>query len=364
MHTFAPKQEPRYQATPVRSTAYRKPQNQGTHSILQLQSAIGNRAVQSLLKKSADAGARGGTDLTDIRIHTGAQAAASATALDADAFTAGRDVVFGAGRYQPESPAGQRLLMHELAHVVQQQNPGRHASSAELEREADQVAADAMAGRETIPRLAALPARAQAQQSTANWKSGDVSVNPDAMNQITTKGGLFSGKDQGAVRINNGKLEYDQNYTNPEDPFRWSRLKEVIDKGHLQISGVSSGTKFKVQDPGAIVERSIAEIKVMVGDLSVTGITLKHGDTSPDPVYDQIFYDSSVGLEALAHELFGHEWLSLKGVPWVHPKPGAPEEKTKGTLLPQHQVTDPFGTVFSGTVHDYILKYIESKSKV
>src|SRR6185436_20582222 len=99
MHTFAPKQEPRYQATPVRSTAYSQPQNQGTHSILQLQSAFGNRAVQSLLKKSADAGARGGTDLTGVRIHTGAQAAASATALDADAFTAGRDVVFGAGRY-------------------------------------------------------------------------------------------------------------------------------------------------------------------------------------------------------------------------------------------------------------------------
>jgi hypothetical protein len=38
--------------------------------------------------------------------------------LDASAFTVGRDVVFGAGRFRPGTPAGDRLLAHELAHVV------------------------------------------------------------------------------------------------------------------------------------------------------------------------------------------------------------------------------------------------------
>jgi outer membrane protein OmpA-like peptidoglycan-associated protein len=40
--------------------------------------------------------------------------------VQARAYTLGSDIVFGAGEYAPETAAGQRLLAHELAHVVQQ----------------------------------------------------------------------------------------------------------------------------------------------------------------------------------------------------------------------------------------------------
>jgi hypothetical protein len=63
---------------------------------------------------------RFGHDLSTVRVHTGPQAAASAHELNAHAYTFGQDVVFGAGQYDPGSAAGQRLLAHELAHVVQQ----------------------------------------------------------------------------------------------------------------------------------------------------------------------------------------------------------------------------------------------------
>ncbi len=63
---------------------------------------------------------RFGTDLGHLRVHTGPQAAASARSVGARAFTVGRDVVFGAGRYAPASAEGRRLLAHELTHVVQQ----------------------------------------------------------------------------------------------------------------------------------------------------------------------------------------------------------------------------------------------------
>ena len=53
-------------------------------------------------------------------MHCDATAAVAADALAAEAFTSGRDMYFGAGRFQPETPSGQRLLAHELAHVVQQ----------------------------------------------------------------------------------------------------------------------------------------------------------------------------------------------------------------------------------------------------
>ncbi len=61
-----------------------------------------------------------GFDFSRVRIHTGAQAARSAQAVQALAYTVGRDVVFGAGAYAPGTPAGRRILAHELTHVAQQ----------------------------------------------------------------------------------------------------------------------------------------------------------------------------------------------------------------------------------------------------
>jgi Domain of unknown function (DUF4157) len=64
---------------------------------------------------------RFGGDFAGVRIHTDRRAAESARAVNALAYTVGRDVVFGAGRYAPYAAEGRRLLAHELAHVVQQQ---------------------------------------------------------------------------------------------------------------------------------------------------------------------------------------------------------------------------------------------------
>ena len=47
-----------------------------------------------------------------------------AEALNADAFTVGRDIYFGAGKLQPRTTESDRLLAHELAHVVQQSHTG------------------------------------------------------------------------------------------------------------------------------------------------------------------------------------------------------------------------------------------------
>lgn len=60
-----------------------------------------------------------GRDLSDVRIHTDAGAAQAASQLAARAFTFGNHIAFAAGEYQPDSDAGKRLLAHELAHVMQ-----------------------------------------------------------------------------------------------------------------------------------------------------------------------------------------------------------------------------------------------------
>ena len=61
-----------------------------------------------------------GFDFSRVRVHTDAQAAQSARAVGARAYTIGSDVVFGAGEYAPRSREGQRLIAHELTHVRQQ----------------------------------------------------------------------------------------------------------------------------------------------------------------------------------------------------------------------------------------------------
>lgn len=104
-------------------------------------------------------------DFSNVRIHTGSDAAAAADAIDARAFTCGNDIVFNAGEYDPNSPGGQHLLAHELAHVKQQTGgaismmPQENTELAidpdpQREREADEMAQRVMAGAELgIPRM-------------------------------------------------------------------------------------------------------------------------------------------------------------------------------------------------------------------
>jgi hypothetical protein len=75
---------------------------------------------------------RFGRDFGGVRVHVDARATEAARLVDARAFTLGQDIVFRAGQYQPETMAGQRLLAHELTHVVQQARRDIPARSADL----------------------------------------------------------------------------------------------------------------------------------------------------------------------------------------------------------------------------------------
>lgn len=72
-------------------------------------------------------GSRFGQDFIGVRIHADEQAAESARAIHAKAYTVGSDIVFGQGQFEPGSDRGQRLLAHELSHVVQQTGPAPRA---------------------------------------------------------------------------------------------------------------------------------------------------------------------------------------------------------------------------------------------
>ncbi len=63
---------------------------------------------------------RFGVDFSGVRAHTDSNAVQLNRELNAQAFTLGRDIYFGSGKYSPDISSGKRLLAHELTHVVQQ----------------------------------------------------------------------------------------------------------------------------------------------------------------------------------------------------------------------------------------------------
>ena len=76
---------------------------------------------------------RMGHDFGEVRVHTNPQAAQSARAIDAVAYTVGKDIVFRETHYAPASNEGRRLLAHELAHVAQQAQ-ARGAATRQTDR--------------------------------------------------------------------------------------------------------------------------------------------------------------------------------------------------------------------------------------
>lgn len=103
---------------------------------------------------NAELAQRYGRDFADVRVHTDTDSGEAALALNAEAYTVGRDIVFAPGAYKPESTDGRRLIAHEAFHVVQQ--GGQRHSGGPLrvdppdsiaEREADRASrGDSQAG--------------------------------------------------------------------------------------------------------------------------------------------------------------------------------------------------------------------------
>jgi len=139
---FPQKKEPPGQAGPVPDDSQDVPPV--VHEVLRSPGQPIDAATRAFFEP------RFGHDFSHVRVHADAKAAESARAVNAVAYTVGRDVVFEAGQYAPRTSAGRQLLAHELTHVAQQ-GRGAIQSKAEIiqrgafyEQEADQVAGAVM----------------------------------------------------------------------------------------------------------------------------------------------------------------------------------------------------------------------------
>jgi hypothetical protein len=117
-----------------------------------------------------------GQDFSQVRVHMYGKATESARAIDALAYTVGRDVVFGAKQYAPGSTKGRQLLAHELTHVIQGGKAGSKTPSQSFrvsepdslaEVEASAVAEAVSSGRPISP------VRPQASPGTIHRQEAD-----------------------------------------------------------------------------------------------------------------------------------------------------------------------------------------------
>ncbi|OQP60574.1 hypothetical protein A3860_32690 [Niastella vici] len=85
-------------------------------------------------KVQSSMGSAMGADFSGVRIHTDQRAADMSRAIDAQAFTHGKDIYFNREKYNPATKDGQHLLAHELTHTIQQ---GASAKRKLIQRNGD-----------------------------------------------------------------------------------------------------------------------------------------------------------------------------------------------------------------------------------
>ena len=215
-----------------------------------------------------------GQDLSAVRIHTDSQAQQAAEALDARAFTHGRDVYFGKGEYEPVSRSGQHLLAHELAHVVQQQ--GHEARTATdrvgqtrdgFEQAAEQ-AATAVLANQPAPALTQTPApliqREKKQEAPAIQRHGR-EITPLPANGVIDVAGRFS-------------VAYTYNVVSGAT---YTPLTLVVPAGVavavVPLTDLSSGD-YQVIDPGGTAARAVTiSVSAHMRTLPKIQVTLTQG---------------------------------------------------------------------------------------
>ena len=126
----------------------------------------------------------GGHDFSKVRIHTDDKAAESARAINALAYTVGRNIVFGQGQYKPNTRAGSKLVAHELTHVLQQS--GAWESGATKSTSGRRLIHSAQLATGVIAR--------QPQPAEAGWSDAPEKTPNRAETTVDEKGNILPGK--------------------------------------------------------------------------------------------------------------------------------------------------------------------------
>jgi hypothetical protein len=255
-------------------------------------------------------------DFSRIRIHTGSEASASAAAISAKAYTSGNDIVFGAGQYRPETQEGRRLLAHELAHVIQQNDAG----VASVQRSPY----DPWAARKSIVKIVAFAKRtgdAMAYVSTTDPPSVEDSQNHATESVRVLQNELGAGKytltqtENGDYEGAPGVFTWMNPWADPETGpqthlliYNWTPKVEVtvLDQYALSVTGLMAFDPHACGGQKCFSEEDIPEIRQM--DQRKTAEAeeeKKRQEEAADKLYADLIALRSTILEH--HSLMNHQ---------------------------------------------------------
>ncbi len=154
-----------------------------------------------------------GRDFSQVRVHHDGRASQSARGVNAHAYTVGHHVVFGPGKYAPQTRQGRHLLAHELTHVAQQGNGGagatQYAKAVSVPSDASEVEAETVADRVMSgqPVRVRQPAQAAVQGLSIGESIGigvGVAAGATALGLgIAALAGAFGGRQRWRIRQSN-----------------------------------------------------------------------------------------------------------------------------------------------------------------
>ena len=269
-----------------------------------------------------------GEDFSSVRVHQDS----SAASLGALAYARGTDVHFAPGQYDPGSAAGQSLIGHELAHVVQQR-AGRVTgvqtkagvainSDPALEAEADEMGARAARGEPA-------PMPGGSGGSAAPVLQGYFVLDPEEMKKVVNHDSTFSGQEAGSDNDNPKSFLDDQSVTNLVQKDTVTALR-VSDDGNLAIedadlvarqaknffiaAGLIDGTNEKLEEQGSqyriLADGGTLEVPDHTGNMHTLTRVIAQSATNKEHKGDTL--NTPVNCNEMAEDVTGAKGPALK----------------------------------------------------
>jgi outer membrane protein OmpA-like peptidoglycan-associated protein len=285
-----------------------------------------------------------GRDFSHVRVHTDTRAAASARAFRAQAYTLGADIAFASGRYAPSTPAGRSLIAHELAHVVQQQQPATSASGAE--ERADAAAQRGAAGARVDPSsLGRAPVAIMRQAETPGRSARFGLGRPESLPGLELTLSTVSGFEHGTATVPaDATAALDQVATQLLGLLIELPAGRVTLTGHTDLTGEEKrnerlGRERAVSVWGALVKRGVPGQSMDVQSAGMSAPVVNTPEREPRNRRVEIRFEgrllpearSRFGLGALGRSGGQVNLTPSPGVlvpPWAQPGPAAPAAAT------------------------------------
>jgi hypothetical protein len=226
---------------------------------------------------------RFGFDFSRVRVHADSRAASSARAINAQAYTAGNDVVFDEGRYAPDSVEGRQLLAHELMHVVQQDAGARAVGPLAtgsrhdgFEQEADAAARHSVLGGSTTGVLSGRSGgQAPALQKYEASEHAQFGETGDILKAISDRAFAYkvkAGEMPKQIAAKFGITESELVAANKAKMKKWPSNKDPRKK----VQGFNAGDEIVI--PPLMNEAIKEALKTKEMTLMVNGVSLSYGE--------------------------------------------------------------------------------------